>query len=236
MALPGKGHSPQSLEVIAVFADLPPDTLAKIRTRCAWRRYQPGEPIIQHSDSSNDVYFISEGEARANIHSVDGTVVTFCDLGRGEMFGEIAAIDGGPRSTTIEARTNCLIASMSAATFRELLWSEPALAATLLQYFARKTRDLTTRIYEFSALAVNNRIQAEVLRLANLASRQGRTAYIDPAPTHAEIASRTSTHREAVTRELNRLSRLGIIEQVGRTINVKDVKRLGALVREVTGE
>jgi len=83
---------------------------------------------------------------------------------------------------------------------------------------------------------VNNRIQAEVLRLANLAPREGRAARIGAAPTHAEIASRISTHREAVTRELNRLSRIGIIERRDDALLVKDVDRLAAMVHEVTGE
>ena len=51
-----------------------------------------------------------------------------------------------------------------------------------------------------------------------------------------EIASRISTHREAVTREINRLSRLGIIERKGGILLVKDVDRLAAMVSEVTGE
>jgi predicted transcriptional regulator len=57
-----------------------------------------------------------------------------------------------------------------------------------------------------------------------------------PAPTHVEIASRVSTHREAVTRELNRLSRIGIIERRGGTLMVKDVTRLAEMVHDATGE
>jgi CRP/FNR family cyclic AMP-dependent transcriptional regulator len=56
--------------------------------------------------------------------------------------------------------------------------------------------------------------------------QEGKSARISAPPTHSEIASRISTHREAVTRELNRLSRLGIIERKGGAILVKDVKRL----------
>ena len=77
----------------------------------------------------------------------------------------------------------------------------------------KKIRALTTRVYEFSTLAVKNRIQAELLRLARLASGDGKRARVAPAPTHSEIASRVATHREAVTRELNRLARLGLIER-----------------------
>ena len=106
----------------------------------------------------------------------------------------------------------------------------------LLDQFVTKIRTLTTRVYEFSALAVSNRIQAELLRLANLASQEENSARIASAPTHSEIASRISTHREAVTRELNRLARIGIIERKGGALVVRDVRRLTAMVHEVTGE
>jgi CRP-like cAMP-binding protein len=232
---PGNNAS-QSLASVAVFAGLPPETRARIEKRCSWRRYEPGEPIVDYLDASDDVFFIAAGEARVSIYSMAGKAVTFCDLGPGEMLGEYAAIDGTPRSATIEARTSCFVASMSAATFREMLQTEPAVMLALLRQLVAKVRALTTRVYEFSALAVTNRIQAEVLRLARLAPRDGKAARISAAPTHAEIASRISTHREAVTRELNRLSRLGIIERRGGALIVKDVDRLAAMVHEVTGE
>jgi hypothetical protein len=50
------------------------------------------------------------------------------------------------------------------------------------------------------------------------------------------MASRISTHREAVTRELNRLSRIGIIERRGTNLVIKDIDRLIAMVHEATGE
>jgi CRP-like cAMP-binding protein len=226
----------QSLAGIAAFKGLPAETLLLLQRRCSWRRYESGETIVDHLDASQDVYFITAGEARVSIYSVSGKAVTFSDLGPGDIFGEYAAIDGAPRSASIEARTSCQVASMSAVAFRELLEAEPAVALTLLRQLVTKVRTLTTRVYEFSALAVSNRIHAEVLRLAKLAAGEGKSATIEPAPTHAEIASRTSTHREAVTRELNRLSRAGVIERRGRNLFVKDLARLAAMVHEATGE
>jgi CRP/FNR family transcriptional regulator, cyclic AMP receptor protein len=123
-------QSAQSLDKVAVFARLPADTLARIQKRCTWRHYEPGEPIVDHLDTSNDVYFITAGQARVNLYSVAGKAVTFTDLGAGDMFGEYAAIDGARRSATIEARTGCHVASMSAAAFRELLQQEPWLVYT----------------------------------------------------------------------------------------------------------
>jgi CRP-like cAMP-binding protein len=113
-----------------------------------------------------------------------------------------------------------------------VLETEPKVAKALLEHFVAEIRELTTRVYEFSTLAVRYRIQAELLRLARLATPEGRTARIAPAPTHAEIASRTSTHREAVTRELNRLAKIGILEQRSRELWITDVERLAGLVLE----
>lgn len=227
------GHS---LAGIDVFSGLEAEALKDIERRCTHRRYEPGEPIVSHLDTSDDVFFLVSGDVRVTIYSLDGKAVSFRDLGPGAVFGEYPAIDGGPRSASVEAKTSCLIASMPATTFRELLQTEPRVAQSLMSQFAKTIRALTTRVYEFSTLAVNNRIHAELLRLASSAPRRGSAAHIAPAPTHIEIASRIGTHREAVTRELNRLSRIGLIDRQSGAIVVKDVDRLAEMVHDVTGE
>ena len=127
------------------------------------------------------------------------------------------------------------MASLSAAEFLKIFQTEPAVALAVACQLVRTIRGLDRRVYEFSTLAVNNRIRSELLRLANL-HKAGNSARIVPAPTHVEIASRVSTHREAVTRELNRIARLGIIERQGHTLLVKDVDRLALIVHHATGE
>jgi CRP-like cAMP-binding protein len=229
-------QSKYSLAKIGILVGLSPAALERIRRRCSWRRYEPGEPIVDYLDSSDNVFFITEGEASVTIYSLSGKAVSFRELSAGEMFGEFPAIDEGTRSASVEARTQCLVAYMPADEFRELLRKEWVVTQALLRKLVMTIRALTTRVYEFSTLAVNNRIQAELLRLSNLASREGNAARIAPAPTHVEIASRVSTHREAVSRELNRLSRMGLIERRGGTLLIKDVDRLAKMVHEASGE
>jgi CRP-like cAMP-binding protein len=226
-----------SLESVTIFKDLTPDARKRIEQRCRWRRYASEEPIVDYLDISDDVFFITEGNACVTLYSFDGiAAVSFRDLGPGTVFGEYAAIDRGPRSASITARTSCLIASMTGRQFRELLQAEPAVMQALLPQLVLTIRAMTTRVYEFSTLAINNRIQAELLRLASLALQEGRSARIAPVPTHVEIANRISSSREAVARELNRLTRIGIIERKGHSLLVKDVDRLAQMVQEATGE
>lgn len=224
-----------SLESVAIFRGLSPHALQRIKGLCSCRRYEPREAIIDHLDSSDEVFFLLTGNARVTIRSAEGKAVSFRELGPGGMFGEYAAIDGRARSANVEAREGCLVVSMPGPAFRELLETEPKVAKFLLEHFVKEIRELTTRVYEFSTLAVRYRIQAELLRLARLSAPEGKIARIVPAPTHAEIASRTSTHREAVTRELNRLAKMGILEQRNRDLWITDVDRLAGLVHDTAG-
>jgi len=226
----------RSLEGVAILAGLGTEARERLEKRCAWRHCRPGDPIVSYLDASDDVFFIVEGEVRVTIYSVAGRAVSFRNLGPGEVFGEYPAIDGGPRSASVEAARSSLIASIPGAAFQQLLQTEPKVAQALLPQLVTKIRALTNRVYEFSTLAVNNRIQAELLRLASLGTREGKGARIVPAPTHVDIASRISTHREAVTRELNRLAKLGLIERKRGALLVKDVGRLAEMVHEATGE
>jgi hypothetical protein len=96
-------------------------------------------------------------------------------------------------------------------------------------------RNLTARVFEFSTLAVRNRVRTELLRLADGAPGSNE-AVLSPAPTHAEIANRISTHREAVTRELGWLEDKGFIAKEGRVLRLKNRAGLRKLVEEFSAE
>lgn len=140
-----------SLEGIALLQGLPPESLAALRDSCSFRRYEPEEPIVEYLDRSEDVFFLVSGEARVIVYSLAGKVVNFHDLGPGTMFGEYPALDGRPRSASVEARTSCLVASMKAPEFRELVQTEPTVGRALLAQLVATIRRLSTRVYEFSA-------------------------------------------------------------------------------------
>jgi CRP-like cAMP-binding protein len=148
-----------SLEGAALLKGLSTDSLKRVEQNCSWRRYEPGEPIVEYLDRSDDVFFLVSGEARVIVYSLAGKVVSFHDLGAGDMFGELPAIDGRPRSASVEARTSCLVSSMKAATFQELLQAEPLVLQAVLRQLVGTIRRLSTRVYEFSAaiMAVTGR-------------------------------------------------------------------------------
>ncbi len=227
----------RSLKDLNIFREVPAAVVAEVERRCRWREVNAPAEIIHHQDESNDVFFITRGQVRAIIYSAMGKAVTFRDLHPGDMFGELAAIDGQRRSATVQAVSDCLVAQLSARAFWELLVSEPTVTRAVLLHLNGLVRSLSTRVYEFSTLAVRNRIQAELLRIARAdGEEREQGASIADAPTHAEIASRISTHREAVAREMSRLSKLGIIARRGKNLIIPDLGRLARMVAEPTDE
>ena len=116
-----------------------------------------------------------------------------------------------------------------------LLRDEPVFNAALLTQICRNIRDLTGRVVEFSTLPVNARIQAELLRLtATKGQAHGEQIIIPDLPTHADFAARLSTHREAVTREINRLVKSGVLAKSPIGLAVVNVSALRDLVRKAS--
>jgi CRP-like cAMP-binding protein len=159
--------------------------------------------------------------------------VTFRDEEAGDVIGDLAAIDGQPRSADVLALEDVLVASLSPEHFRALIAAEPLVRERVLQRLAGLVRLLSQRVIELSTLGVQNRIHAELLRLARLAGDGGNRVRLEPAPKHADIASQVSTYREQVTRELSALTKQGLLQKDGQALVLTDVARLARMVEEV---
>ncbi len=225
----------QSLAAIELLDGLPAAELAALAKRCQWRRFDEGQQVLAHMDSGTDVLFLVEGRLRVGLYSASGKEVAFEDLEAGQYFGEMAAIDRRGRSASVFALTPANVAFLSADAFRDLMQRNFAVAERVLRELCRVVRRLDERVFEFSTLTVSNRIHAELLRLAGGGGTAEKTAAIRPAPRHADIAARVSTHREAVTRELNALVRAGIVKQDRNVLHILDLPRLARMVHEVLG-
>jgi CRP-like cAMP-binding protein len=236
---PGPGAATATgLTGIAILHGLAPAELAALARQCRWRRYGAGQTILQHGDCGRDIYFVVHGRACAMYHSANGHEVRFGDLQAGDVFGEFAAIDGAPHMADVVCVTETLLAVMPGGLFREVLLRHESVCTAVLRRLTRIARTMSQRVIEFSTLPVRGRVHAELLRLArtDATDRRPRRAVIAPAPTHADMASRISTHREAVSRELAKLSRTGLIERRGNDLVLRDIATLAAMVDETLEE
>lgn len=231
--MPSGGGTPRKLSILD---GLPKETMKRIERGASRLSFAKGQEIIARSDDHDDVFILLSGSARVIVFSASGKAVSFRRIDPGDIFGEYAAIDGDQRSASVETLEPCVLFCLSATFFRELMETDSKFMHAVLNHLVRQLRGLTSRIVEFSTLAVTNRIHCELLRMARPIGDGSAEYEIDPAPTHLEIAGRISTHREAVSREISRLKQLGVIEKRGRALIVKDIQRLERMVQEAGGE
>lgn len=213
-----------------LFRDMSPGAIAALAAACTLRDHGPGEPVITHNDTTFDVFFLVSGRLSVSLYAADGQHVGFHEMGAGGMFGEISAVDGLPRSVSVETVSSCRIAMLPRARFLAMIETSPCFAMAVARQLAAQVRRLTTRVFEFSTMAVRQRLRAELLRQARPA--EGDSAVIEQLPTHAELASRISTHREAVSREMAWLDGQGLVAKQGRSLVIPSVPRIQALIED----
>jgi CRP-like cAMP-binding protein len=198
----------------------------EIASRLRLLRAPKGRTLLEKGSRSTDVFFLLQGQAEVLLYSSGGREVCVNDIGPGDMFGEIAALDGEPRSASIVAASELLVAAMRGSDFMKCLESSPAAGIWLARKLASRSRRLTEQVFELSALNVRARIHCELLRLARKGEPCSEGIEVRPAPTHAELANRIGTHREAITREMQVLTAEKIIRHGRRSLMILDLARL----------
>jgi len=221
----------ETLTGFPLFRSLSAAAIARLDIQCIWRRATAGQWLLDYQDASNDVFFVVAGAVHVMIQS-GGRDVLFREIKAGEYFGELAAIDGQPRSSGIVAVVDVTLGRMPAAVFLTTVNEHADVCNQLLALLAGQIRSLSNRVHEFTTLDVPHRIMAELLRLSRPEPNRPGRAIVSPPPIHAEIAARVSTRREGVVRELNALERAGLIERRRGAIVLTDVDRLRRLVDE----
>ena len=191
-----------------------------------------GQIVIAEGTDACDVYLIRTGTMQISLLSPTGRDVILRDLGPGQIIGELAAIDGLARSASVVALQDSELAHMPGSVFLQFLGEVPEAAIWMVRKLAARVRDLTDKAFQLATQPVAFRVQSELLRLASVAGKSGEAddqVTIGSMPTHAELASRIGTHREAVSREMAQLAGEGLVRQKGRSLHILSLSALEAL-------
>lgn len=227
--------SPAAAPLVAQLAAVP---LLSACDHGVLARLAPGLRVVDHAkgaillsqgDSTRDLLLLLAGELIANRYSADGQEVGYRRLVAPAHFGELAALDSGPRSLNIMAATDARVASISPAVLAALLAAQPALAQRLLTDLAGRVRELSDRLFEAGAVDTRGRVAATIVRLAMGAQTTSDGAEVFPSPTHAELAAMVGGTRESVTRAIGQLADAGVLSRHGRHIIIHEFDALMAL-------
>ncbi len=210
------------IEVVPLFTDLPEQSLQKVTSHIVVRSHVASQVILLENDWGSSVYFILEGWVKIRTHNLDGKEITLNILGKGELFGEMAALEELPRSTDAITLTPTTIATIPAQDFISLIYSEPLAGVYLTKLMARRLRQINRRLQlrEADSLA---RVVDAVLFLVYGQGKQGTQGIEIPNLPHREISSLSGLARETVTRALTKLEQKGLIRREGDLIFIPSV-------------
>ncbi|GIL01451.1 MAG: catabolite gene activator [Alphaproteobacteria bacterium] len=226
----------QTLSNIPLFSDLPQELSERYARSCFWKDYDPHELIIDVEDETTDVRFVISGKVRI-IHRITvGKEVILNEMGDGEFFGEIAAIDGWPRSANVTTITRSRICIMPQRVFLDILAESPGVSLQVMKMLARRVRELNMRLAEHSFLQAKHRLYSELLRLSRPRPGHPGQRSISPPPIQRELAERIGTRREVVSRELNALEKEGHVQKAKGAIVIINPDELQSRISEAWEE
>ena len=176
------------------------------------------------------MYFVVEGGVNIVSFSLTGREITFAIAKSGDFFGEMAAIDERPRSASIVAEEDSLIAVLPAEPFISLLKRRGNITFTLLQRLSANVRDTDDQVVELSGMEDMSRICSALLRMAKIDDTVDDLWTIRPMPGLRDLARDAGTNREAVNRSLTELYGGGLLKRKGDSLYLMDRKALEHIV------
>ena len=178
--------------------------------------------MLDSGSASRDVHFVVSGAVSIVNFSLSGREVTLATASAGSYFGELAAIDNMPRSASVVAVAESLIAALPPRPFLDLLQSRAEVTFRVLQRLTQIVRLGDQRIMELTTLAATQRVYAELLRMAEPDTAVAGLWVIRPLPPLRAIASRVGTTRETAARALAQLYPTGLARRKGRALYLMD--------------
>jgi CRP/FNR family transcriptional regulator len=218
------------LKGVPLFSELSREELESISRVAVPRSYPKGVRVIHEGDHSDACYIVRSGDLRVTREHPDGRAIALATLGPGDMFGELAMLDGEARSASVEALTESELLALPGADVRRLLESSSEITVKLVTALTRRLREANERIARQSFQTVPSRVAGVLSQLiAEETPLQGRDG-VTIRMTQADLAQLAGTSRESVSRFLAVLERAGVV-QVGRgRVTVIEPRRLRAYI------
>lgn len=206
---------------------LDPIDIAAIRSSSRPRRFAAGSTLMFEGQPGTEVLILVTGRVKVTYLTRDGRELILDFRGPGDLLGEMAVLDGSPRSNSVTALEEVEALSVSSDQFKAMVARSPTLAHQLLQNMMRRFRDADRKVVEFGGSHTTARVAARLVEMVErFGTASSRGYVIDLRITQDELAGWTGASREAVAKALQTLRRLDLIATDRRQLTVLDLEGL----------
>jgi CRP/FNR family transcriptional regulator, cyclic AMP receptor protein len=215
---------------VPLLSGLEPSELERIAQVAIPRSFPKGARVFHEGDRTDACYVIRAGEVRVTREHPDGRAIALATLGPGELVGELAMLDGGVRSASVEALTDVDLLAVSAADMKGLLERNAEITAKLVIALTKRLRETNERISRQSFQTVPSRVAGVLSQLVSEENAEHGRDGVTIRMNQADLAQLAGTSRESVSRFLAVLERAGVV-RVGRgRVTVLEPHRLRAYI------
>ncbi len=220
------------LRSVPLFADLEEGELERFSQVAVPRSFPAGTRVFHEGDSSDACYIVSEGSFRVTREHSDGRAITLATLGPGEIFGELAMLDGDTRSASAESITDGTLLALPANDVRSLLARNPEIALKLVAGLVRRLRAANMRLSRQSFQTVPSRVAGILAQLSREGQENkdgegdGEMQEVTIRMNQTDLAQLAGTSRESVSRFLAELERAGVVRSGRGRVTVLQPNKL----------
>jgi CRP/FNR family cyclic AMP-dependent transcriptional regulator len=203
----------EALASIPFFAGLDAVALERVAAGMRSRRFRRGEVIFHAGDPGDALFIIVSGDVKISLPSETGDEAILATLRPGAVFGELALLDGAPRSASATALGPTETVVLPRDRFRELIATEAGVRDALLASIAGELRRLTTHVEELHFLDITGRLAARLVRLAEESGMPTPDGGIRLRTnlTQADLAAMVGCTRQSVNKLLGQFTDDGLL-------------------------
>ncbi len=219
-----------------LFGSLSPEEVVELRAISSTVNYAKGTTIFDRGAPGDALFAIIQGRVDIRTIWVDGREIKLNMLGPGEVFGEIAAMDGRERTASAVAAIDCRLVQIERDALIEFLGKTPERWLHMMHLLCRRIRWTSNRIEATVFLDITHRLAHQIVVLTQSLGRPtGEGLAISPGFTQDELARMLGVTRESVNKGLQRLANLKVIRYQRSHIVVLDIEGLRALAGDLDG-
>lgn len=192
------------------------------------KKFSQGETIVREDDDEGQTFFvIISGRVHVAVITSEGKSAILATLKPGDFFGEMAILDGEPRSASVIASEDCTLLMLYRKMFLDILQRYPKITIQMLVEMSRRIRRANKHINTLSLMSVYGRVADVLLQLAKDQGQRVREMIVIPnRPTHQVIADMAGTSRETVSRILSQLQKKHYIVNDGKKLVILNEEKL----------
>ena len=223
----------EALAAVPFFSGLDAAGLESVGRTVRTRRFRRGEVIFHLGDPGDALFIVTSGAIKISLPSDAGDEAILATLRPGDVFGELALLDGAPRSATATSLEPTETLVLPREQFRELIATEPAVRDALLASIASELRRLTDHVEELHFLDITGRLASRLVRLAADGGKllsDGSIRLAAPL-TQGDLAAMIGCTRQSVNKLLGIFTDDHLIRLDRESIVVLDLEGLGRAAR-----